>query len=122
MKDFECPYVSGHKGTISNWWAGVEPVCDILNKFLRRSAFIGYPYYNGVGYLFRKKVPRILFVFTNEFDNSSVKVYIRRAQAGSPVVTFNIASVVIPGCTKEKVYLNYLKYAWRQNSEDQIVE
>ena len=64
-----------YKGVLSNWWAGCEPSCDMLSKLLRYQCFYGYPWHIGIGYLFRKNTPRLVFVFTNEYDNSMSRFY-----------------------------------------------
>ena len=58
-----------YTGVLSNWWNGCEPVCDVLHSLIEDGYFYGYPGHNGLGYVFRKDVPRLVFVFTNEFDN-----------------------------------------------------
>ena len=67
--------ISSYKGVLANWWAGCEPSCDMLSKLLKYQCFYGYPFHIGIGYLFRKNIPRLVFVFTNEYDNSMVKSY-----------------------------------------------
>lgn len=63
------------RGCLSQWWAGSEAICDTLSNFLKTNACVGYPYYEGFGFVFRKNVPRLIFVFSNEFDNPVVKDY-----------------------------------------------
>ena len=70
---FENPFVKSVKGTLSNWYAGCEPTCDMLNKLLDGGFFYGYPYNDAIGYAFRPGVKRLVFVFTNEFDNSMTR-------------------------------------------------
>jgi len=75
--DFQFPfsYTAGQgKGVLSNWWAGCEPTCDVLAKLLKDGIFYG----NGIpdegfAFLFRKGVKRLVFVFSNEFDNSMTR-------------------------------------------------
>ena len=69
---FDDPFVDdgSERGTLSNWWSGCEPVADILNKLIKDGVFYGYPYNNPVAYAFRKDVPTLVFVFTNEYDNA----------------------------------------------------
>ena len=50
-------------------WAGCEPVCAIVSKLLKNGYFYSHPWNNGLAYLFRKNVPRLIFVFANECDN-----------------------------------------------------
>jgi hypothetical protein len=68
-------YPNKYKGVLTNMYAGCEPVCDVLAKLLKDGLFYGFPYNPGVGYVFRKNVPRYIFIFTNEFDNAAVKTY-----------------------------------------------
>lgn len=68
------------KGFLSNWNSGSEPVCEILARVLREQFFrrnvadpqivpgrTGHKY--AFAYVFRKNVPKIVFVFSNEYDN-----------------------------------------------------
>lgn len=75
IDSFDCPFTISDKGTLCNWWAGGENVCDTLTKLLGSGIFARKPYHDGIGYLFRKNVPRLIFVFTNEFDNSISTTY-----------------------------------------------
>lgn len=74
METFEFPFTSsgaGGRGALSNWWAGCESVCDMVSKLLRDGFMYSYPYNGGFGaHLFRKDIPKLVFVFSNEFDNS----------------------------------------------------
>lgn len=47
----------------------------MVNKLLNGAEFIGYPYHDGLGYLFRKDIPKLVFVFTNEYDNALNRKY-----------------------------------------------
>lgn len=62
-------------GVLTNMWAGCEPVCAILSKLLKDGFFCSYPWNVGLGYMFRKSVPKLVFVFANEFDNSFTATY-----------------------------------------------
>ena len=63
-------------GVLTNMWAGCEPVCAILSKLLKNGFFCSYPWNVGLGYMFRKKpIPKLVFVFSNEFDNSFTASY-----------------------------------------------
>ena len=81
-------YLKAYKGVLSNWWAGCEPSCDMLAKLLKYQCFYGFPYHIGLGYLFRKEVPRLVFVFTNEYDNSMVRTYSRESGSVEKEVTY----------------------------------
>ena len=73
MASFEYPFTSAihpQKGVLSNWWVGCEPVCDILNKLLSTGVFFGGTWNLALGHVFRPNVPHLVFVFTNEYDNS----------------------------------------------------
>lgn len=73
MASFEYPFTSAihpEKGVLSNWWVGCEPVCDILNKLLSTGVFFGGTWNLALGHVFRPNVPHLVFVFTNEYDNS----------------------------------------------------
>lgn len=64
------------RGVLTNMWAGCEPVCAILSKLLKDGFFCSYPWNVGLGYMFRKKsIPKLVFVFSNEFDNSFTATY-----------------------------------------------
>ena len=64
------------RGVLTNMWAGCEPVCAILSKLLKNGFFCSYPWNVGLGYMFRKKpIPKLVFVFSNEFDNSFTANY-----------------------------------------------
>lgn len=63
------PNVSEYRGVLTNMWAGCEPVCAIVSKLIKNGYFFSHPWNPGLGYLFRKKVPRLVFVFANECDN-----------------------------------------------------
>lgn len=72
---YEWPFAKNNNGTLSNWWAGCEPVCDMLDKLIRGGYFYARPWNKGQAFMFRKNVPRLIFVFSNEFDNSFSRVY-----------------------------------------------
>lgn len=94
ISSFQYPFIDQQdgKGLVSNWNSGSEPVCQILSnvlseKIFRRkiSPWDGSPYtfHNekcnpytnftshsyAFAYVFRKNVPKIVFVFSNEYDN-----------------------------------------------------
>ena len=95
---FEWPYEISEKGVISNWFGGCEPVYSIINRMLKYDGcFYGFPYHTGVGYLFRKDVPRIVFVYTNEYDNEMKRTY--SAGDGTKVRE----TYVVPGATGSTV-------------------
>ena len=78
MDSFEYPFAtntSPEKGVLSNWWAGCEPVCDMIRKITQDGFFFGMPWNQALGHLARKDRPLIVFVFTNEFDNAYSRVY-----------------------------------------------
>ena len=57
-------------GVLSGVWSGCESVCATLSKLLKDGIFCSYPWNIGLGYAFRdKSIPKLVFVFTNEFDN-----------------------------------------------------
>lgn len=64
-----------YNGVLTNMWRGCEPVCAILSKLLKNGVFCSYPWNPGVGYMFRKNVPKLVFVFANEFDNQYTSTY-----------------------------------------------
>ena len=72
MGTFRWPFFTDDKvgGVLSNMWAGCEPVCEIVSRLLGGGFFFGLPWNKGVGYTFRPNVPKLVFVFSNEFDNS----------------------------------------------------
>lgn len=67
--------VKKYNGVLTNMWRGCEPVCAILSKLLKDGVFCSYPWNPGVGYMFRRKTPKLVFVFANEFDNSYTTTY-----------------------------------------------
>ena len=70
MDEYEFPFRESKKGVLSNAWSGCEPVCTMLSKLLGDGLFWGEPKSCPIGYVFRQKARRLVFVFTNEFDNS----------------------------------------------------
>ena len=75
--DFVWPFTTAlerERGTLSSWWAGCEPVCDMVNKIIGTGVFYSKPWNQALGHVFRKDVPRLVFVFSNEFDNSLSRI------------------------------------------------
>ena len=54
----------------------------MLDKIIRDGYFYARPWNRGQAFMFRKNVPRLIFVFSNEFDNSFSRVAKR---SGGPV-------------------------------------
>lgn len=90
------------KGCICNWWGGVESVADMLSKLEGDAMFYGYPYHDGIGYMFRKGVERLIFVFSNEFDNSITTKYTKTEGLTHKNV------LVIPHGDSKKITFNFL--------------
>ena len=67
---YEFPFRESKKGVLSNAWSGCEPVCTMVSKLLGNGFFYDEPLSCPIGYVFRQKARRLVFVFTNEFDNS----------------------------------------------------
>lgn len=64
------------KGVLSNYYAGCEPVSEVLATLLGDGIYRGFPWNTSIGYAFRgNNIPRLVFVYTNEFDNSLVRTY-----------------------------------------------
>lgn len=62
------------KGVLSNWYNGCEPTSEVLSTLLGDGFFYGFPWTSAIGYAFRGNgIPRLIFVYTNEFDNSLVR-------------------------------------------------
>ena len=59
-----------YNGVLTNIWAGCEPTCAMVSKLLKNGFFCSYPWNHGVGYMFRKNTPKLVFVFANEYDNA----------------------------------------------------
>lgn len=78
-------------------WRGCEPTCAILSKLLKNAFFFSYPWNPGIGYMFRKDVPKLVFVFANEYDNSYTETY--DYYDGFVVHT----AVVVPGAEKDEI-------------------
>ena len=70
MDEYEFPFRESEKGVLSNAWSGCEPVCTMLSKLLGDGLFYDEPLSCPIGYVFRENARRLVFVFTNEFDNS----------------------------------------------------
>ncbi len=71
---FENPFMQSRRGVLCNWWNGSEPVSHILAKLLGSGYFGGFPHTPPIGYVFRSpKIPKLVFVYTNEFDNSHTR-------------------------------------------------
>ena len=70
IEGYEFPFIESEKGVLSNAWSGCEPVCTMLSKLLGDGIFLYEPTSCPLGYVFREKARRLVFVFTNEFDNS----------------------------------------------------
>ena len=67
---FEFPFMQSGKGVLCNWFSGSESVSQVLSQLLGNGLFYGFPWTPAVGYTFRKpEIPKLVFVFTNEFDN-----------------------------------------------------
>jgi len=82
-----------YRGCLTNMWGGCEPVCAIASKLLKDGFFCSYPWNIGLGYMFRKKsIPKLVFVFANEFDNSFTNRYVY-SSGGSQFHT----PVIVPG-------------------------
>ena len=65
-----------YRGVLSSFSVGCEPVCDMVSKLLKDGYFFSDPYHPGIGYMFRKKpVPKLVFVFANEYDNQHKNTY-----------------------------------------------
>ena len=93
-------------GVLTNMWAGCEPVCAILSKLLKDGFFCSYPWNIGLGYTFRKKsIPKLVFVFSNEFDNSFTATY--DYTNGYKFET----PLIIPGLDKKNVKFYAIKEA-----------
>lgn len=73
-------------GVLSSMQNGSEQVCEVLSYLLDDGLFYNYPYNRGLGYLFRKKpIPKLVFVFSNEYDNES---HIRYSDTGVRFLPF----------------------------------
>jgi len=101
VENFEFPFIVSDKGVLSNWWAGCEPTCRMMSKLIRKGYFYGHPNHRGLGYLFRKKVPRLVFVFANEYDNEMDTTY---SEAGGVQSKEILVSPGIPGKTSLQFY------------------
>lgn len=67
---FEVPFMQSAKGVLCNWFGGCESISEVLATLLDNGFFYGFPWTPAIGYTFRKKeIPKLVFVFTNEFDN-----------------------------------------------------
>lgn len=69
-----------YRGALPTTAAGSEHLCEVLSNLLSENLFFSYPWNDALGYLFRKStkekpIPKIIFVFTNEFDNQSYVDY-----------------------------------------------
>ena len=89
--------VKKYNGVLTNMWRGCEPVCAILSKLLKNGVFCSYPWNPGVGYMFRRKTPKLVFVFANEFDNSYTTTY--DYYSGQKIWT----TVVVPSANNDTI-------------------
>jgi hypothetical protein len=118
VKTFEWPFYFNsdrrdlYKGVLSNWYAGCEPVCNIVSRLLSYNFFYGYPYNDGLGYLFRKNTPRLLFVFTNEYDNQMTRTYSEKEGTNAH------ESYLIPSANKSSVTFAKVDFGNDQNAPD----
>ena len=102
--DPEKPYT----GALSNWWNGCEPVCDVLHSLIEDGYFYSYPGHNGLGYVFRKDVPRLVFVFTNEFDNEWSQ---KKASGGGTTMTqYRFLAAPTGSGNKREIVLKHVKF------------
>lgn len=69
MPTFQFPFLKTDRGMLSNWSAGSEPSSQMMSTLLKEAVFGQNPWHYMVGYVFRRNVPRIVFVFSNEYDN-----------------------------------------------------
>ena len=86
---FEWPFYrisSNYKGTLSNMYAGCEPVCNMVAKLIKDGYFYSRPWNDALGYMFRKNVPALVFVFANEYDNAFTFAYDNRTRTIKNVV------------------------------------
>lgn len=67
---FEVPFIQSDKGVLCNWFSGSESVSEVMAQLLGGGFFYGFPWTPAIGYAFRKpSIPKLVFVFTNEYDN-----------------------------------------------------
>ena len=60
---------------LSNWYSGSESVSHVLSHLLGEGFFYNYPWTPAIGHAFRgDDVPKLIVVYTNEFDNQVVRV------------------------------------------------
>lgn len=103
INEFEFPFVNStsapHRGCLSNWYAGCEPVSDMVSKLLKDGCFWSWPWNYGLGYMFRgKKVPKLVIVFSNEYDNTMIRGYSNSGSSEKEVFVYpliNNGSVVM---------------------------
>ena len=97
IKDFQSPFwfseskmkefhyedkTDQYNGALSNWFSGVEPTCDMLGKLIGEGFFFGEPWNAALGYVFRKNTPKLIIVFSNEFDNAAITTYDKESGLG----------------------------------------
>jgi hypothetical protein len=66
---------SAFNGALSTMQTGCEPICDIVSRLLKDGIFYSQYWPMPIGYMFRKNVPKLVFVFTNEYDNQYTTKY-----------------------------------------------
>ena len=82
VAEFQFPFQSSEAGFLRNIYAGYEPTCHFLNKFTSDLVYMkNWPH--RFAYAFRKNVPRVLIVFTNEFDNEVERTYTYSHEEGA---------------------------------------
>jgi len=99
IDEFECPFVetTNSKGVLCNWFAGCEPVSNVLAKLFRDGFFQGFPYSAPVGYMFRgSKYPKLVLVYSNEFDNELYRASTSKVEA----------QIAVPGIDNNQVTIS----------------
>ena len=115
---FEWPFYrtsSNYKGTLSNMYAGCEPVCNMVAKLVKNGYFYSHPWNDALGYMFRKNVPAIVFVFGNECDNAFTFTYADKTRTIKNVVGAF-------GITKTKNTKKLVFYSFDNNDNTEAID
>lgn len=96
INDYEFPFVQSKKGVLCNWFSGSESLSAVMWRLLHGEIFYGFPWTPAISYMFRgPEIPKLIFVFTNEYDNElcRTKTDLKKSHSVVAVPTINGTSV-----------------------------
>ena len=113
---FEIPFVQSSKGVLCNWFGGCESISETLSILLDGGFFYGFPWTPAIGYAFRKpEIPKLVFVFTNEFDNEICRQDETEAWTHSLVAVPGFADKIVSFNPAMVGYTGLFSNTWQQN-------